>query len=129
MQFSNTASSCPGICHSYYRFNLLIWGHYINLTMFHYQLSYYCSLQEKIGVILLLTYQHARNLALWATFYKLSIMMSEKMMGGSNQLVTFLSAFGAGYFVFGTNNKLNMQVSIYCFNCYRDLCQWYVGNK
>ena len=39
-------------------------------------------------------------------------MMSEKMMEHSNQLVTFLSAFAAGYFVFGTNNKLNMQVSI-----------------
>lgn len=42
--------------------------------------------------------------------------MSEKMMGGSNRLVTFLSAFAAGYFVFGTNNKLNMQVSIYYVN-------------
>ena len=71
-------------------------------------------------MILSLTYRHARNLALLATFYKLSTMMSDKMMGGSNQLVTFLSAFAAGYFVFGTNNKLNMQVSVYCVNCYRD---------
>ena len=63
-------------------------------------------------MILLLTYQHARNLALLATFYKLSTMMSEKMLGHSNRLVTFLSAFAAGYFVFGTNNKLNMQVSV-----------------
>ena len=63
-------------------------------------------------MILSLTYQHARNLALLATFYKLSTMMSEKMLGRSSRLVTFLSAFAAGYFVFGTNNKLNMQVSI-----------------
>ena len=62
-------------------------------------------------MILSLTYQHARNLALLATIYKLSTMMSEKMIGHSNQLVTFLGAFAAGYFVFGTNNKLNMQVS------------------
>ena len=92
----------------------------INLMIFYYQLCCYCSLQEKIRVILSLTYQHARNLTLLATFYKLSTMMSEKMMGGSNQLVTFLSAFAAGYFVFGTNNKLNMQVSIYRVNCYGD---------
>ena len=63
-------------------------------------------------MILSLTYQHARNLALLATFYKLSSMMSEKILGHSSQVVTFLSAFAAGYFVFGTNNKLNMQVSI-----------------
>ena len=63
-------------------------------------------------MILSLTYQHARNLALLATFYKLSTMMSEKMLGHSNRLVTFLSAFVAGYFVFGNNDKLNMQVSI-----------------
>ena len=43
-----------------------------------------------------------------------------EMMGWSNQLVTFLSAFAAGhgYFVSGTHNKLNMQmqVSIYYLN-------------
>ena len=63
-------------------------------------------------MILSLTYQHARNLALLATFYKLSTMISEKMLGHTSRLVTFLSAFAAGYFVFGNNDKLNMQVSI-----------------
>jgi len=82
--------------------------HEVTITCF----SCYYSLQEKIRVILSLTYQHARNLALLATFYKLVTMMSEKMIGHSSRLVTFISAFTAGYFVFGTNNKLNMQVSI-----------------
>ena len=73
-------------------------------------------------MILLLTYQHARNLALLATFYKLSTMMSEKMLGHSNRLVTFLSAFAAGYFVFGTNNKLNMQVSVSATAAVVEMC-------
>ena len=64
-------------------------------------------------MILSLTYQHARNLALLATIYKLPTMMSEKMLGRSSRLITFLSAFAAGYFVFGNNNKLNMQVSVF----------------
>ena len=45
-------------------------------------------------------------------FGNLSTMMSKKMIGHSNQLVTFLSAFATDYFVFGTNNKLNIQVSV-----------------
>ena len=42
-----------------------------------------------------------------ATFYSLSAMMSEKMIGHINQLAVFLSAFAATYFVFGAYNKLN----------------------
>ena len=70
------------------------------------------SFQEKIKAILLLTYQHARNLALMAIFYKLSTLLSEKILGRKSKLITFIGAFVPGYFVFGTDNKLNMQVSI-----------------
>ena len=47
-----------------------------------------------------------------ATFYKLSTLLSEKILGRKSKLITFIGAFVPGYFVFGTDNKLNMQVSI-----------------
>ena len=78
----------------------------------------FCSLQEKLSVILSLTYQHARNLALLATIYKASTMLAKKGMGHSSPLVTFLAAAVAGYTMFGSNNKLNMQVSgVFLFGC------------
>jgi len=45
-------------------------------------------------------------------------MLAKKGMGHSSPLVTFLAAAVAGYTMFGSNNKLNMQVSgVFLFGC------------
>lgn len=71
------------------------------------------SLQEKLKFILQATFQHARNLALLTTIYKTATLLLRKLTGRDHPLFTFLAAFAGGYFVFGENNKINMQVNLY----------------
>lgn len=69
------------------------------------------SLQEKFKFILQATFQHARNLALLATIYKVVTLLFRKLTGRNHPIFTFIAAFAGGYFIFGENNKVNMQVS------------------
>ena len=68
------------------------------------------SLKDKFKFIVQATFQHARNLALLASIYKVVTLLGKKMLGREHPLVTFLAAFTGGYFVFGKNDKINMQV-------------------
>ena len=61
--------------------------------------------------ILRATFQHARNLAMLTTIYKSILLILRKLQGHSIPIHNFIGAFVAGYFVFGENNKVNMQVS------------------
>lgn len=84
---------------------------YINVIL-------HCSLQEKVKFILQATFQHARNLALLTTVYKILTLLFRKLTGRDHPLFTFIGAFAGGYLVFGENNKINMQVSLYiCTLC------------
>lgn len=74
------------------------------------------SLQEKLKFILQATFQHARNLAFLTTVYKIVTLLFRKLTGKEHPVFTFIGAFLGGYFVFGENNKLNMQV---CTNACR----------
>ncbi len=67
-------------------------------------------LRDKLEFILRATFQHARNLALLATSYKVLCFLLRKAMGRQHPLQNFVSAAISGYFVFGENNKINMQV-------------------
>lgn len=69
-----------------------------------------CSLREKVEFILRATFQHARNLALLATSYKVLCFLQRRATGRQHPLQNFISAAISGYFVFGENNKINMQV-------------------
>ena len=73
--------------------------------------------------ILRATFQHAKNLAFLTTIYKTILLILKKLQGRTLPIHNFMGAFVAGYFVFGENNKVNMQVfnirSIYlCFYIY-----------
>jgi len=71
------------------------------------------SLQEKLRAILEATYNHSKNLALFVLAYK---GLTASMSWGeskSNQLHNFMSAFCAGYVIFGKYNKVNEQINLY----------------
>ena len=68
------------------------------------------SLKEKLIFILRATYQHAKNLAYFAVIYKTLNFLMQRLVGASHPLQNFVSAAVGGYFVFGENNKVNMQV-------------------
>ena len=67
-------------------------------------------MRDKFKFILEATFQHARNLALLTTIYKSVTLLLRKMTGRDHPIFTFIAAFAGGYFVFGENNKINMQV-------------------
>lgn len=56
------------------------------------------------------TFQHARNLAFLTFIYKTITLALKRLWGHQHPLHTFLAAMIGGYFVFGSNNKINMQV-------------------
>lgn len=60
------------------------------------------------------TFQHAKNLALLTTIYKSILLILRKLQGQTIPIHNFIGAFVAGYFVFGENNKVNMQVNEEC---------------
>ena len=67
-------------------------------------------LKEKVMFILRATFQHAKNLAFLTTIYKTILLILQKLQGRTLPVHNFIGAFVAGYFVFGENNKVNMQV-------------------
>ena len=71
------------------------------------------SFREKIGFIARATFQHARNLAFFTTLYKSICYLLWKVFGRRHPVHNFIAAFTCGYFVFGENNKVNMQVRWY----------------
>lgn len=70
------------------------------------------SLKEKIHFILSATAQHAKNLAFFALLYKSVSLLLNKLMGKTHPLHNFIGGLTGGYFVFGSNNKVNMQVCV-----------------
>ncbi|VDM47256.1 unnamed protein product [Toxocara canis] len=69
---------------------------------------------EKVKTILRLTRIHATNLASFVFTYKLLTGLMQRMRGSRSEWHSFLAAFIVGYFVFGDNNGVNMQV--FCFS-------------
>lgn len=59
------------------------------------------------------TLQHAKNLAFLTTIYKTLLLVMKKLQGQTLPIHNFIGAFVAGYFVFGNNNKVNMQVRVH----------------
>ncbi|KAK6011535.1 hypothetical protein OSTOST_23373, partial [Ostertagia ostertagi] len=66
---------------------------------------------EKLQTISRLTRIHAMNLAKFVFSYKLIRGILQKMEGRAQEWHSFVAAFVMGYFVFGDNNAVNMQVS------------------
>ena len=67
------------------------------------------SLQEKLRFILSATYQHGRNLALFTALYK---VLSATLEAATGRAVPAIAGAVCGCLVFGTNNKINMQVCL-----------------
>jgi peroxisomal membrane protein 4 len=74
------------------------------------------SLRDKFAWILRATYTHSKNLATFVLIYKTLMAIMRRVEGGKGNVHPFISAFIGGYFVFGTHDKINEQVSceIFC---------------
>ncbi|KAJ1372139.1 hypothetical protein KIN20_034216 [Parelaphostrongylus tenuis] len=68
---------------------------------------------EKIRTIIRLTLIHATNLAKFAFSYKLFHGFLRRAEGKTYQWHSFISAFIVGYFVFGDDNAVNLQIALY----------------
>ncbi|XP_045384762.1 peroxisomal membrane protein 4 isoform X1 [Lemur catta] len=71
------------------------------------------SLQEKLWAILQATYTHSRNLACFVFTYKGLCALQSRVQGKTYQFHSFLAAFIGGMLVFGDNNNINSQISMY----------------
>ncbi|XP_003384961.2 PREDICTED: peroxisomal membrane protein 4-like [Amphimedon queenslandica] len=71
------------------------------------------SLKEKFRFILTATAQHAKNLAFFALVYKSISLLLNKLRGSTHPVHNFIGGLMGGYLVFGTNNKVNMQINLY----------------
>ncbi|KAL8970789.1 MAG: hypothetical protein Q9197_003624 [Variospora fuerteventurae] len=76
-------------------------------------------LQEKLRIILKATFQHARNLATFATVYKsvLLLLRTTSTKGTESSPHTFVAGLLGGYMVFGRGiqSSVNQQIVIYVF--------------
>ncbi|XP_005096719.1 peroxisomal membrane protein 4 [Aplysia californica] len=70
-------------------------------------------LKDKIRAILEATYTHSRNLAIFVFAYKGLTSTLSWGESKSHQLHAFLSAFCAGFVIFGKYNKVNEQMNLY----------------
>ena len=70
----------------------------------------FCSLRDQATGILQATYTHSKNLALFVLAYKTLKVGLQQLVGKTEKHHAFVAAFIAGYFVFGTYNKVNEQV-------------------
>ncbi|XP_045384763.1 peroxisomal membrane protein 4 isoform X2 [Lemur catta] len=70
-------------------------------------------LQEKLWAILQATYTHSRNLACFVFTYKGLCALQSRVQGKTYQFHSFLAAFIGGMLVFGDNNNINSQISMY----------------
>ncbi|XP_004612621.1 peroxisomal membrane protein 4 [Sorex araneus] len=71
------------------------------------------SLREKLRAILQATYIHSRNLACFVFIYKSLCALQLKAQGQTYQAHSFLAAIIGGILVFGENNNINSQISMY----------------
>lgn len=77
------------------------------------------SLREKLRIVFKATFQHARNLATFATIYKTLMILLRKtsLEGKESSLHTFLAGLVGGYMIFGRGiqSSVNQQIVIYVF--------------
>ncbi|CAI5448036.1 unnamed protein product [Caenorhabditis angaria] len=71
------------------------------------------TLIQKLLTIIRLTKTHAVNLAKFVFSYKLLHGFLAKLEGRQKEWHSFAAAFIMGYFVFGENNAVNMQINLY----------------
>ncbi|KXS19720.1 putative peroxisomal membrane protein [Gonapodya prolifera JEL478] len=67
-------------------------------------------IEDKVRFILRATFQHARNLAFFATIWKTTLLVLRRLNGGKERYYdTFLAGFVGGWFIFGEDNPINQQ--------------------
>ena len=77
------------------------------------------SIRDKLLLILRATRQHARNLAVYATLYKLILHILRSLRPSQKELHydTFVAGLLSGYVVFGRGmqSSVNQQITVYVF--------------
>ncbi|KAL8665325.1 MAG: hypothetical protein Q9202_002376 [Teloschistes flavicans] len=77
------------------------------------------TLREKLKIIVKATFQHARNLATFATIYKIAMLLLRTTSSDGKEAIphTFLAGLLGGYMVFGRGiqSSVNQQIVIYVF--------------
>ncbi|CEF71498.1 Peroxisomal membrane protein 4 [Strongyloides ratti] len=68
---------------------------------------------QKIKRIFDLTKKHSFNLAKFVLIYKSTLILLKKIFGENINWQSFVAAFLGGYYVFGENNNINMQINLY----------------
>ncbi|KAF6089094.1 peroxisomal membrane protein 4 [Phyllostomus discolor] len=71
------------------------------------------SLREKLRAILQATYTHSSNLARFVFAYKGLCALQSHVQGKTYQVHSFLAAFFGALLVFGDNNNINSQITMY----------------
>ena len=66
--------------------------------------------------ILEATYTHSKNLACFVCSYKALTEILAHVQSKRHQYQSFISAFLAGYLIFGKYNKVNEQVRLYFYD-------------
>uniref|UniRef100_A0A0K0EF33 Peroxisomal membrane protein 4 n=1 Tax=Strongyloides stercoralis TaxID=6248 RepID=A0A0K0EF33_STRER len=69
--------------------------------------------QEKLKRIFNLTKQHSLNLAKFVFIYKSIRVLLKSIFGENINWQSFVAAFIGGYYIFGKNNNINMQINLY----------------
>eukprot|EP00002_Diphylleia_rotans_P028480 TRINITY_DN5750_c0_g1_i1.p1 TRINITY_DN5750_c0_g1~~TRINITY_DN5750_c0_g1_i1.p1 ORF type:complete len:206 (+),score=40.64 TRINITY_DN5750_c0_g1_i1:46-663(+) len=74
------------------------------------------SVREKVRAIFKATFQHSRNLAIYVSIYKFIGCLLRNIRQKQDPLNTALAGAIGGYFVFGEDNPVNMQINLYVFS-------------
>ena len=65
------------------------------------------TLKEKIKEILKLTFEHAKGLALFVFFYKITVCLFNRIRGQQSKIHSLISGGLIGYFVFRKKTSVN----------------------
>ncbi|TRY58616.1 hypothetical protein DNTS_007616 [Danionella cerebrum] len=79
------------------------------------------SLREKLQAIAQATYTHSRNLASFVFTYKVLQSLQQLVQGKQLQSHSFLAACVGGWLVFGENNNINSQLTVF-FVTFEEKC-------
>ena len=74
------------------------------------QILFVYSIKDKLLFIIESALEHGKRLAVFGFVYKSLGLLMERYSGNVHPIQTLIAAIAGGYFAFGTNTKIAMQV-------------------